>query len=175
MHGIIDIVQRNTDARAGFMGTAIVKGLMARVQTTGGRESRFTLLVRSKQSLTRLRQALRHDQNNISYMIGEDKIVEAVESANVVLLGFTPDLIGVLRREGVGTALTGKIVISLLAGASYAQLSDVITNNSNERQPHQLVRAIPSLGASINHSVTLWAENKQQSCESFRTAAWIFE
>lgn len=158
----------------GFMGTAMIQGFLAKASSDDKYHLQYTALVRSDSSATRLREALGKDAEKVGTVIGEDNFVSAVEKSDVIILGFPPDqLTAAFRTEGLSGAVSGKLIISLLAGVSYSQLRDVVSAGSKGSE-QAIVRAIPSIGAKINASMTLLAESSSTSSEQNQTVDWLF-
>ena len=75
--------------------------------------------------------------------------VEAVDGANVVLLGIKPQMLGRVGRE-IGPSLTrGQVVLSVLAGATSAALTGTLGHD-------QVIRAMPNTPARLGKGVTVW-------------------
>jgi pyrroline-5-carboxylate reductase len=92
----------------------------------------------------------------------------AVRAADAVLFAFPPDRINdVLGEEGVREGLRGKIVISLLARTGMRELMRVIQGRNDNsdgddeaiesESATSIVRAMPTIAASIHESATLFA------------------
>jgi pyrroline-5-carboxylate reductase len=92
--------------------------------------------------------------------------VAAVQQSSVVLLACKPaSLSAVLAEDGMRDALSGKLLISVLAGVSAQQIQDVLypkpTYSSQLQGIKQLavdctiVRALPNVAAGIRRSMTV--------------------
>ncbi|KAL9580660.1 MAG: hypothetical protein Q9212_004364 [Teloschistes hypoglaucus] len=162
----------------GFMGTAILQGLLKRTQNAGKQpEIKYTAWVRSQTSLKRLQHELGEACGQVHCVAGGDAL-EIIKSADVVILGFPPDVLrSVSDLPGMCATLQEKLIISLLAGVSTDQLVDAFGwgfGYPNGPITHYL-RVIPSIGAKINDSVTLIAETKSAGPNEQKVGAWIFE
>jgi pyrroline-5-carboxylate reductase len=74
---------------------------------------------------------------------------EAIEGADVVLLGIKPQMLGRVGRE-IGPALRrGQVVLSILAGATTAALTGTLGHD-------QVIRAMPNTPARLGKGVTVW-------------------
>jgi pyrroline-5-carboxylate reductase len=73
----------------------------------------------------------------------------AIESADVILLGIKPQMLGRVGRE-IGPALhRGQLVLSVLAGATTAALIATLGHD-------QVIRAMPNTPARLGKGVTVW-------------------
>ncbi|KAL8639017.1 MAG: hypothetical protein Q9228_003888 [Teloschistes exilis] len=162
----------------GFMGTAILKGLLKRTQNAGKQpEIKYTAWVRSQSSLERLQQELGEACEQVNCVAGGD-VLEIIKPADVVILGFPPDvLFSASHVAGIDYAMPGKLIISLLAGVSTDQLVKAFGRGlGHEYEPERhYLRVIPSIGAKINDSVTLIAETESAGSKEQQVTAWIFE
>ena len=75
--------------------------------------------------------------------------VEAVQGADVILLGIKPQMLGKVGRE-IGPHLDrGQLVLSVLAGATTAALTGLLGHD-------QVVRSMPNTPARLGKGVTVW-------------------
>ena len=75
--------------------------------------------------------------------------VEAVEGADVILLGIKPQMLGKVGRE-IGPHLRrGQLVLSVLAGATTAALTGILGHD-------QVVRSMPNTPARLGKGMTVW-------------------
>ncbi|KAI4093618.1 MAG: hypothetical protein L6R37_007364 [Teloschistes peruensis] len=168
----------NVDYLSGFMGNAILQGLLKRTQNAGKQpQIKYTAWVRSQSSLERLRHELGEACEQVNCVAGGD-VLEIIKPADAIILGFPPGVLkSVSQLPGVHGALEGKLIISLLAGVSIDQLVTAFgrgLGHEDEPKSHYL-RVIPSIGAKINDSVTLIAEAKTAGSKEQQVTAWIFE
>ncbi|KAI0748185.1 pyrroline-5-carboxylate reductase [Daedaleopsis nitida] len=76
--------------------------------------------------------------------------VEAVRQANVILLCCKPQLAStILSEPGMKEALQGKLLISILAGVTIAQLQAIVAPSTN------VVRAMPNTPCKIREGMTV--------------------
>ncbi|KAI0636902.1 pyrroline-5-carboxylate reductase [Trametes polyzona] len=76
--------------------------------------------------------------------------VDAVRQANVVLLGCKPQLANtILNEPGMKEALAGKLLISILAGVTIAQLQAMVDPST------RVVRAMPNTPCKIREGMTV--------------------
>lgn len=102
---------------SGFMGTAILQGLMTKTKDGGSPSVEYTAWVRSQTSLERLQDALGEDQQHVNCVAGGD-VVQIMTRADTIILGFPPGELKAVfaNNAGLVDALRGKLIISLLAG-----------------------------------------------------------
>jgi pyrroline-5-carboxylate reductase len=75
--------------------------------------------------------------------------VEAVDGADVILLGIKPQMLGRVGRE-IGPHLRrGQLVLSVLAGATTAALTGILGHD-------QVVRSMPNTAARLGKGVSVW-------------------
>jgi pyrroline-5-carboxylate reductase len=90
--------------------------------------------------------------------------VEAVEGADVVLLGIKPQMLAKVGRE-IGPHLRrGQVVLSVLAGATTAALTGTLGHD-------QVIRAMPNTPARLGKGVTVWYATPATSEEQRAQAA----
>ena len=166
---------KNADVEVGFIGTAILQGLLSETRQGGKPSVKYTAWVRSQASVERLQHALGEDRKRVDCVGGGD-VIETLKPADVIILGFHPgDLNAVFGTEGLVDALRGKLIISLLAGVSYDQLAEALQLDTKSGLTHHILRVIPSIGAKIKDSVTLIAETASAGQEQQKVTAWIFD
>jgi pyrroline-5-carboxylate reductase len=90
--------------------------------------------------------------------------VEAVEGADVVLLGIKPQMLARVGRE-IGPGLRrGQVVLSILAGATTAALTGTLGHD-------QVIRSMPNTPARLGKGVTVWYATPQTTAEQRGQAA----
>ena len=157
------------------MGTAILKGLLNKTRQSGTPSVKYTAWVRSRTSLERLHHALGEDSKQVN-CVGSGDLVETLTPADVVILGFPPgEPNAVFATPGLVDALRGKLIISLLAGVSYDQLTTSLQSGTKLGLNHHILRVIPTIGATINDSVTLIAEPTSAGPEQQQVTTWLFK
>ncbi|KAI7423357.1 hypothetical protein KC336_g7872 [Hortaea werneckii] len=159
----------------GFMGTALIEGLLRNANSPRDDEMTFTACVRSQASVDRLRQKFAQRPGMVQVVQGE--VAKAAARADVVMLGCQPQELADLIRsqdhagengDGLVGALKHKLVISLLAGVSCQQLLDALLDASapatagstDQSRPFDIARVNPTMAASIGSSLTLLAEHR---------------
>jgi pyrroline-5-carboxylate reductase len=89
---------------------------------------------------------------------------EAIEGADVVLLGIKPQMLGRVGRE-IGPHLRrGQVVISILAGATTAALTGILGHD-------QVIRSMPNTPAQLGKGMTVWYATPGTSLEQRAQAA----
>jgi pyrroline-5-carboxylate reductase len=95
-------------------------------------------------------RAERRDHLRAEYgirVVGDNK--DAIEGADVVLLGIKPQMLAKVGRE-IGPGLRrGQVVLSVLAGATTAALVGTLGHD-------QVIRAMPNTPARLGKGVTVW-------------------
>jgi pyrroline-5-carboxylate reductase len=75
--------------------------------------------------------------------------IEAVDGADVVLLGIKPQMLAKVGRELGPHLRRGQVVLSVLAGATTAALTGTLGHD-------QVIRAMPNTPARLGKGVTVW-------------------
>lgn len=162
--GNIDISQRIAKKErkvlieVGFMGTALLKGLLKRQAETGQNLVQLAACVQSPESLARLQTSLGDQANKVTLGNGNDFAIEIVEEARVVILGVRPsDFEGLFGIPKLAQALSNRTVVSMLAGMSTSKLDFIFTTKGFPRSS-DIVRLMPTIGAQNGGSVSLLAQ-----------------
>ncbi|HZC32610.1 MAG TPA: pyrroline-5-carboxylate reductase, partial [Candidatus Bathyarchaeia archaeon] len=92
--------------------------------------------------------------------------VEAVDAADIVLLGIKPQMLARVGRE-IGPHLRrGQVVLSVLAGATTAALTGTLGHD-------QVIRAMPNTPARLGKGVTVWYATPETTTEQREQAAFL--
>ncbi|KAL9599051.1 MAG: hypothetical protein Q9219_004085 [cf. Caloplaca sp. 3 TL-2023] len=159
----------------GFMGTALLQGLLTKITRDDQPLVKYSAWVRSQTSLERLQHALGEHRDRVDCIAGGN-LVGHISLADIIVLGFPPgELDSVFDTTDLVKALRDKTIVSLLAGVSYDRLANALGPNSPTGQGYHVLRVIPSIGAKINDSVTLIAETAEAGQEQQKVVAWIFD
>lgn len=139
---------------------------------------RLIATVGTAQSQQRVRQELVQHSSKVKVLLHEENC-RAIEEADVVVLAAKPNKRGdILGAPGVRTALGGKLLISIMAGVSIAELRRVISQDGGRETCEtqlQLVRAMPNMAAKIRQGVTrVTADWDTLKDENLQLTAWIF-
>jgi pyrroline-5-carboxylate reductase len=132
---------------SGVMAEAMIAGLLrgqqvepGRIVSSDPREDRREQLIRD--------YGIRSIASNI----------EAIEGADIVVLGIKPQTLGRVGRELRGNLLPGQLVLSIIAGATSTALSAILDHG-------QIVRSMPNTPARIGKGVTVWYATPEVTLE----------
>jgi pyrroline-5-carboxylate reductase len=171
-----------TNAKPGFMGTAIIKGLLTRLRPENSDGDDFTMeiyaCVRFKESFERVQKALGDQAYRVQSATHLHAWAQAVDRADVIMLGIPPaELKAISENVPLCKSLRGKLVISLLAGTSCEQITDAFVHNDKTNRAGQfnVVRVIPSIGAQNLDSVTMIADTPHAGDDQKALCDWIFK
>lgn len=161
------------------MGTSILKGLLRDTQEAeDGLKLSYTACVRSDASRNRLCNALGDRANEVHCQISG--FTEAADKAEIVMLGVPPgELDDLSKTPGLAEAVQGKLIVSLLAGVSCAQVAAALSQHSTggkqEDFESDVARVIPTIAAQVKDSVTLVAESKALRQEQQQLCTALFK
>jgi pyrroline-5-carboxylate reductase len=85
-----------------------------------------------------------------------DSNAQAIEGADIVLLGIKPQMLGRVGREIRGRLRPGQLVISILAGATTRALTGHLGHD-------QVVRSMPNTPAQLGKGITVWYATPETS------------
>jgi pyrroline-5-carboxylate reductase len=169
-------------ARTGFMGTAIIKGLLTRLRPEHANSDDFSMeifaCVRFQESFERVQKALGDEAHRVQSATHLHAWAQAVDRADVIMLGIPPaELKSISENVPLCKSLRGKLVISLLAGTSCEQITDAFVHNDKTNRAGQfnVVRVIPSIGAQNLDSVTMIADTPHAGDDQKALCDWIFK
>jgi pyrroline-5-carboxylate reductase len=174
-HMILKCIQC-TNKYIGFMGTAILIGLLNKISSTDEPKITCVACVQSSASLDRLKGLLKHHETRVACMRGD--YVKASEQADIVILGVPPgELEALLATDGLAEILMGKTIISLLAGISCTQIMAALTSSKkmDEGKQYHVLRVIPTMGATTNKSVSLMATTPHAGEFHQGLCKWLFQ
>ncbi|KAI7582991.1 hypothetical protein KC316_g7553 [Hortaea werneckii] len=146
----------------GFMGTALIEGLLRNSNSPREDEMTFTACVRSQASADRLRQKFAQSPGVVQVVQGE--LAKAAARADIVMLGCQPqELTDLLHNHdhvgegggGLVDAMKHKLVISLLAGVPCQQLLDALLDASASATAQSTDQPRPFDIARVNPYVLL--------------------
>lgn len=139
------------------MGRAVLGGLLKRGEADGWT---FEATVRHADTAERLRA-------EVPIPVGLDNVV-ATQRAQVVILGVKPQNVAeVLAAPGMSEALSGKLLISICAGVTLAQMQ--------KRAPlARTLRAMPNTPALIGEGMTALSPGASATQEDLAVARRIF-
>ena len=148
----------------GTMGRSILTGIFetlrevstttSHVTSSSAIPKRFVAAVRSKATADRLtsefQQAGYMSELDIAIIHGESATYRAVAEADVVLLGTKPQVASALFTSGrLGALLEGKLLISILAGTTIAQLESWVSESC------RVVRVMPNTPSRIRQGMSV--------------------
>lgn len=182
------------------MGVAILSGILtslAELQDASGNNSkpasgtstplyetaattrlptRFVACVRRPESARKLRATFQEHASRVSVVQGAN--VAAARQADVVLLACKPYLAReVLSEAGMAAALEGKLLISILAGVTEAQIeSTLAAANGGAAVACRVVRAMPNTASLIRESMTvIGISDPPLDPDTMGLVTWIFK
>ncbi|QDS72615.1 Pyrroline-5-carboxylate reductase [Venturia effusa] len=136
--------------------------------------SRFIACVRRPESAKRIKAALAHHITPLQVYINDN--LKAVQEADVVLLGCKPQMFrDVLGAPGIREALSGKLLISILAGVTGPQIEKFLYPSETTSTPCRVVRAMPNTASAVRQSMTVIATSTPPlPTEQQSLVTWIF-
>jgi pyrroline-5-carboxylate reductase len=161
------------------MGTSILKGLLKDPSNVNdGLEFSYTACVRSEASLKRLRKALGEHADAVSCQI--ENFSKVASGADIVMLGVPPgELDSFAKTPELADAVRGKLIVSLLAGVTCAQVAAAFAkqtgNGKQEEFQENVARVIPTIAAQVKDSVSLIAESRALRQEQQQLCTKLFE
>lgn len=164
------------------MGTAIIKGLLSSIRSGHSKSDddfkmEIYACVRFQESFERVQKALGDEAYRVQSATHLHAWAQAVDRADVIMLGIPPaELKSISENVPLCKSLRGKLVISLLAGASSEQITDAFVLNDKENRASQfnVIRVIPSIGAQNLDSVTMIADTAHAGDDQKALCDWIF-
>ncbi|KAB8228924.1 delta 1-pyrroline-5-carboxylate reductase [Aspergillus alliaceus] len=163
----------------GNMGSAILSGLLdaTRSEPQTAKITHFNISTKSAASASNLRTTYSADASRLTITHGAN--VRAMQEADIIMLACKPFLAqDILSQPGVAGALLGKFVISIMAGKSAAEISELIYAGSGsgvaEDKKPVIVTAMPNVAARLRQSMTIVEENAALSAERAEILQWIF-
>ncbi|KAI1503174.1 pyrroline-5-carboxylate reductase dimerization-domain-containing protein [Biscogniauxia marginata] len=162
----------------GSMATGILKGWLEKMQKDEEHIPYITACVRTEKSAERLRQVFQHYGDSIQPVVNGN--LNATASSDVVILAHKPyQLQKVLGEVGMAEALSGKMIISILAGVTTSQIRSVLTAGSgtsdSDNTQFDILRAMPNIGARLGESMTLISDPHDVSANLLKFATGLFE
>ena len=148
----------------------------------------YIACVRTTKSVQRLKKELAKFPHPVPVTILQGENVRAVQAADTVLLGCQPqDLEACLGVPTIKKAITGKLLISILAGVTIPQIEAVLSPTSkssletngraptNGTNPHQIiVRAMPNTACFVRASTTVITSTPTATPSALRLVDHLF-
>ena len=138
------------------MGSAVLTGILNAPAGSDSPFTAFTACVRSEASAQKLKARFGSHSSRLQISFGN--WIEVASAGNVVLIGTKPyALKDVLGAPGMGDALRGKLVLSILAGISPAQILKTLYGDevSFSDPPCRVVQSTLNLAARLGQSMTV--------------------
>nr|POF13842.1 pyrroline-5-carboxylate reductase [Quercus suber] len=151
----------------GALGTAILTGILASRQAlqsgkqrqngTGEDFDNFIACVRRDDAAHAIRQKLAAFDDRDRVDVLKSQNLEGVRQANVILLACQPHRYGAIFSEpGIREALQGKLIISVLAGVTAAQIQSSLSSSASKH--YHVVRTMPNTACFVRDSTTVIEE-----------------
>lgn len=171
----------------GTMGVAVLSGVISSLQsgTTSPMDnpperlpSHFIACVKRPESEERVKSAL-NNPSNLEVVRGDN--VGAVKRADVVILACKPWMVDtVLGETGMAEALSGKMLVSVLAGVTGEQIQGVLYGKGAAPPPATarctVIRAMFNTAAIIRQSLTvIETSNPPLPAAQASLITWIFK
>ncbi|KAK2799167.1 Pyrroline-5-carboxylate reductase [Emmonsiellopsis sp. PD_5] len=139
--------------------------------------TKFIACVRRPESAKRIHKALDEFTQQLTVLQSDN--IKGVQEAEVVILGCKPYMLqDVLDVPGMREALSGKLLISILAGVTVSQIEKTLypaASSVPEQDRCRIVRAMPNTAALVRESMTVIGTSTPPLPEDWNTlVAWIF-
>lgn len=180
------------------MGVAILSGILASLEETSQMNaihasgfstpslelppqlpSRFLACVKRKESAKRINSIMPGLTSVVEVLIDDN--LKGVKAADVVLLACKPQMFReILGADGVKEALKGKLLISILAGVTVAQIEEFLYGDVSYEDPDKLgrcriIRAMPNTASQVRESMTVIAtSNPPLPSAQASLVSWMF-
>ncbi|KAH6850338.1 pyrroline-5-carboxylate reductase dimerization-domain-containing protein [Chaetomium sp. MPI-CAGE-AT-0009] len=138
--------------------------------------SRFIACVRRPESVKKLKATFAPHLSAVT--IAQNANVPSVQKSDVVILACKPYMVQeVLSEAGMGAALEGKLLISILAGVTESQIEKTLAAaNGGQAVGCRVVRAMPNTASLIRESMTvIGISNPPLDPDTLGLVTWIFK
>ncbi|PKY02031.1 pyrroline-5-carboxylate reductase [Aspergillus campestris IBT 28561] len=170
----------------GNMGSAILNGLLEATRDTPNPPiNTFNVSTKTTTSAERLRSTLAPaDQARVRFTPNDN--ITAMANADIILLACKPFLAeSILSQRGVWDAAKNKLIISVMAGPTVAQILGYMRPRGSgpggevvcaERSP-TVVRVQPNVAARLRQSMTVVEvdDDSEEGQQAKGTVEWIFK
>ncbi|KAH8748104.1 pyrroline-5-carboxylate reductase dimerization-domain-containing protein [Diaporthe sp. PMI_573] len=163
----------------GTLGTAIAAGILDPANGTDYNIKQLITTTGTESSKQRVEDALCAHSSRLTALLKSENL-RAIQESDVVVLAFKP----IKRHEvfsvpGVSEALHGKVVLSIMAGISIAELRRSTFGDqdasSEQAWAFQAIRVMPNMAAKIRQALSLFTGNFDTlSKEAVDFASWVF-
>ncbi|PLB38658.1 pyrroline-5-carboxylate reductase family protein [Aspergillus candidus] len=170
----------------GNMGSAILNGLLEATRNTPNPPiNTFTVSTKTTTSAERLRATLTPpDQDRVRFTPNDN--ITAMASADIILLACKPFLAeSILSQPGVWDAAKNKLIISVMAGPTVAQILDYMRPRGSgpggevecAGSSPTIVRVQPNVAARLRQSMTVVEvdDDSEEGQQAKGTVEWIFK
>jgi pyrroline-5-carboxylate reductase len=151
-----------------MLGSAILKALLAGHECLPSREgkesqssalpARFVACVRSQESAEKLRTTLSDRLSQVTVLCGD--LLETARRSDILILGCKPHMAeALLKTPTLDTALQDKLLISIVAGWTRAQLQSTLYGIGTVTPRCSVARVMPNIAASVAESMTAIEES----------------
>ncbi|PIA94858.1 Pyrroline-5-carboxylate reductase [Cercospora beticola] len=171
----------------GTMGNAILSGIFQSLneqnklhQSSSDRQlipSRFVASVRRPEGAQKIKSELRHYPQFEKLSIYQNDNTSAAKEADVVILACAPNKpASILQAPGMKEALSGKLLIHILAGVSVKDVQEQLHDTTApETSQCTIVRTLPNAAAAVRQSCTVVATSDPLlTPEHDAIVKWIF-
>lgn len=132
--------------------------------------------MRRAESALRIQKTLRQYSHPLTILQNDN--LRGVREADVIILGCKPFMLKeVLDVPGMRDALKGKLLISILAGATVEQIEDTLYGGTDipDVDRCRIVRAMPNTAAIVRESMTVIGESNPMLLPHWEALVnWIF-
>ena len=144
----------------GNLGQPILSSLLSESGSDeNAKFERYIACVRSQVSESKLSKEFPEAVKSGKLSISRGDNVKAAKNADIVLLGVDPaDVETTLKQDGLSDALSGKLLISLAAGWTRANIEQLL---SSSKDRIWVIRTLPNIAAQVSESLTA-IENPDQ-------------
>lgn len=137
----------------GNLGQPILSSLLSESGSDeNAKFERYIACVRSEVSESKLSKKFPVAVKSGKLSISRGDNVKAAKDADIVLLGVDPaDVETTLKQDGLSDALSGKLLISLAAGWTRANIEQLL---SSSKDRIWVIRTLPNIAAQVSESLT---------------------
>ncbi|KAF2726001.1 pyrroline-5-carboxylate reductase [Polychaeton citri CBS 116435] len=137
--------------------------------------TKFNACVRRHESARRIKKELAKYNANLT--IYENENLKPVQEADLILLSCKPQMCSdILNAEGMKAAVKGKLIMSICAGVTEAQLHNILYESETTPPECTIVRTMPNTAAAVRESMTVIGVNPKAPLDhaTHTLVTWIF-
>lgn len=156
------------------MGTAILRGIFTATKNGAAQETsvqtptKYVACVVDEKSAKRVENELFQHKGSNELTILANKNSEGIQAADIIILATEPralqEVLEPLREQ-----LSGKLLVSILAGVTVEKISSVVRN-----EQCTIARVLPNTSAAIGESMTAFANDSGLSEDQRKLVNWVF-